>query len=81
MNKSEPENYYRVSETDILTIDTLIECLQYWVLSLLKEHPLQTPNEVSSGLDEYEAHLQKNYTYLRTVPANGFPKMRVSPSV
>lgn len=53
------ENYYRISQSDILAIDTLIEYLQYGVLGLLKAKPLQEPNEDSIGMDEYEAHLAR----------------------
>jgi hypothetical protein len=51
------ENRYYISQTDILAIDTLIQYLQYGVLSMLKAKPLQPSNEDSDGLDEYETHL------------------------
>lgn len=58
-NQKKLENYYRISQADILAVDTLIEYLQYGVLALLKAKPLQSPNEDSVGLDEYEAYLSR----------------------
>ena len=66
------DNYYRISQIDIIAIDTLIEYLQYGVLSLLKQQPLQQVNEDSIGLDEYEAHLEKINKFAETLfPSKG----------
>lgn len=57
---TEIANHYRISQADILAIDTLIKYLQYGVLSILKNHPIKTFQNASTiALDEYEAHLEQ----------------------